>query len=258
MAVTNSEICIRLRILKPQRQPLGGRVDLEFKRLDTGQTMAVKGADASKDIDVSGLQRSPQGLYQITVTPTDVFKPVSQVVNIPASGYATLEMVIDKPASDKPSPAPGNGYYRVIGTVRDQFQKPISGAVVKVSDKDIRSEQPLGQPAITDNAGAYLVAYTEKEFASTDLLAPDIVVRVFGPNEQLLKESAVYYNAPTELRVDIDLSEQSYAGPSEFEQISQTIRSLSWAAFAFRPDGRPEESGHHLPHQQNRTGQIQR
>ena len=114
--------------------------------------------------------------------------------------------------------------YRVYGAVRDVLQRPLPGAIVKVSDKDIRSEQPLGQPVTTDAAGAYLVSYSLQGFASTDLLAPDIVVRVFGPNEQLLKESAVYYNAPPDLRVDIDLSERSYAGASEFEQTSQTIQ----------------------------------
>src|SRR5689334_19533814 len=109
MAETNSDICIRLRILNPQRQPLGGTVDLEFKRQNNGQTTTVRKANASKDIDVRGLQRTPQGLYQITVTPTDVFKPVSQFVNIPASGFNTLEIIIDKGATEKHDPPPTDG-----------------------------------------------------------------------------------------------------------------------------------------------------
>src|SRR5262249_45960509 len=56
----------------------------------------LKGVDASKDIDISGLERTPQGIYQITVTPTDVFKPVAQFITIPASGFNTVEVVIDK------------------------------------------------------------------------------------------------------------------------------------------------------------------
>jgi hypothetical protein len=116
-----------------------------------------------------------------------------------------------------------NGNYQVYGIVRDALQKPLAGVTVRVSDKDIRSEQSLGQGP-TDASGAYRVSYTQKEFASTDLLAPDIVVRVFGANQQLLKESQVFYNAPPQLRVDIDLSGQSYAGPSEFEQTCDTIQ----------------------------------
>jgi hypothetical protein len=215
-------VSIRLRLLNPQGQPLGGAVDVDFKPQGPGQMVTVKAASASKDIDVSGLQRTPQGLYQLTVTPTDVFKPASQFVSIPASGFHTLEIVIDRGAPEPGSPA-GAVMRRVIGTVRDNFHRPMVGVIVKVFDKDIRSEQPLGRPASTAPSGAYQVTYSDKEFAATDLLTPDIVVRVYGRDEKLLKESTTFYNAPQILQVDIDLSDQSYAGPSEFEQTVQTI-----------------------------------
>jgi hypothetical protein len=96
MADPKDDICIRITVQNPQGQPLGGTVDLEFKPQTSGETMNVKGVDASKEIDVSGLQRTPNGLYQLTVTPTDVFKPASQFVTIPASGFATITVVIDK------------------------------------------------------------------------------------------------------------------------------------------------------------------
>jgi hypothetical protein len=95
--------------------------------------------------------------------------------------------------------------------------------MVKAFDKDIRSEQTLGSPATTDASGAYQIVYSEKDFSATDLLAPDVIVRVYDKGGKLLKESDVFYNAPPQLRVDIDLSGQSYAGPSEFEHTSQTI-----------------------------------
>ena len=223
MANINGDICIRLRILNSQRQPLGGTVDLEFKRQNTGTTVTIKGAAAAKDIEVRGLQRAPQGLYQLTVTPTDVFKPVSQFVNIPARGFHTLEIVVDKSSMQKPAPPAGTESYRVFGTVRDQFEIVMAGVTVKAVDKDIRGEQPLGNPTTTDASGAYQIAYSAKDFADTDLLAPDVVVRVFGKDGKLLKESEVFYNAPPELRVDIDFSGQVYPGPSEFELTQQTI-----------------------------------
>jgi hypothetical protein len=217
----NNDICIRLRILNPDRQPLGGMVDLEFKPRNTDQAMIVKAAPASKEIDVRGLRRTPVGLYQLTVIPTDVFKPVSQFVNIPASSFNTLEIVIDKGPVGKPGPPADS--YKVCGVVRDQFQRPMAGAVVKVSDKDIRNEQPLGRPATTDASGTYQVVYSRKDFAQTDLLAADVIVRVYGAGEKLLKESDVFYNAPQTLRADINLADRSYTGPSEFEQTVQTI-----------------------------------
>jgi len=169
VANINGDICIRLRILNSQRQPLGGTVDLEFKRQNTGTTVTIKGAAAAKDIEVRGLQRAPQGLYQLTVTPTDVFKPVSQFVNIPARGFHTLEIVVDKSSMQKPAPPAGTESYRVFGTVRDQFEIVMAGVTVKAVDKDIRGEQPLGNPTTTDASGAYQIAYSAKDFADTDL-----------------------------------------------------------------------------------------
>jgi hypothetical protein len=91
-----ADISIRITVLNPQHQLLGGTVDIEFQPQDSGPTVNVKAADASKNIDVVGLQRTPQGLYQITVTPTDLFKPTSQFATIPASGFITVEFIIDK------------------------------------------------------------------------------------------------------------------------------------------------------------------
>jgi hypothetical protein len=88
-------ICIRIRVLNKLRQPRGGTVDIEFQPQSGGETVKVKAVDASKDIDVHGLQRFPQvQLYEVTVTPTDVFKPTSQFVKIPPSGFNTVEFVI--------------------------------------------------------------------------------------------------------------------------------------------------------------------
>src|SRR5258708_2921781 len=97
--VNHNDVSIRVTVLDPQGQPLGGAVDLAFQHHGDGRPVHVAGADASKPIDVSGLERSPRGHYQLTVTPTDVFEPVSQVVNIPADGFATAVVRIDKAAA---------------------------------------------------------------------------------------------------------------------------------------------------------------
>lgn len=91
-----ADTCLVVRVLNPRQKPLGGKVDIEFQPQESGPVVKVAGADASGDIDVSGLQRTPQGLYQVTVTPTDVFTPSSQFVTIPASGFATAVFVINK------------------------------------------------------------------------------------------------------------------------------------------------------------------
>src|SRR5712692_9335747 len=142
MPEITSDICIRIRVLNPQRQSLGGNVDIEFKPQDVGQIMNVKGADASKDIDVSGLQRTPQGLYQLTVTPTDVFKPTSQFVTIPSSGFNTVEFIIDKGMQPGPGGERDGTCIRVRvlnpqrqflgGTVDIEFKPQTAGDTVNI------------------------------------------------------------------------------------------------------------------------------
>jgi hypothetical protein len=128
-----------------------------------------------------------------------------------------------KTAENKGEITTDNKPYKVYGTVRNTFQKPFNDVLVKVYDKDIRSEQFLGE-CYTNEAGYYLVEYTHKQFAKTDKNAADIIVRVNNEKEELLKESDTYFNAPWELEVNIDLSGKTYQGKSAFEQIVETIK----------------------------------
>lgn len=129
-----NDISIRLQVLNPQRQPLGGTVDIELKPQGAGDTVTVKGADASKDIDISGLQRPPQGNYQVTVTPTDVSKPASQIVTVPARGFNTFEFTIDKAAPTIPGPPVVPGGLAGDGicirlSVLNPLRQPLGGTV---------------------------------------------------------------------------------------------------------------------------------
>ena len=103
----NADVGLRIQALNPQRQPLGGTVDIELRPQGSGSVLSIKAADASKDIDVTGLQRTPQVSYLVTVTPTDVLVPVSQSVTVPNSGLVTVQFVVDKAGiAAIPSPTP--------------------------------------------------------------------------------------------------------------------------------------------------------
>ena len=52
----------------------------------------------------------------------------------------------------KSEKASNDDRYSVYGTVRNQYQQAMTGAIVTAFDKDIRSEQSLGK-AQTDAAG---------------------------------------------------------------------------------------------------------
>lgn len=103
----DDDISLRVRVLNRQGQPLGGTVDIDIQSRDTSDSLRVRGADASKDIDISGLPRFPQvPVYEVTVTPTKIFKPSSQFVTVPASGFITVTFVIDVGSEPPCGPLP--------------------------------------------------------------------------------------------------------------------------------------------------------
>lgn len=122
--------------------------------------------------------------------------------------------------------ASGQNKHSVHGTVRDDYQRPFEGALVRVFDKDLRSEQSLGETR-TGEAGTYKVEYDHKQFAATDKPSVNIIVRAYGQDGKLLKESDTCFNAPAQLQVDIDLSSRSYPGPSEFDQTVKSVKPFT-------------------------------
>jgi Tc toxin complex TcA C-terminal TcB-binding domain/Neuraminidase-like domain/Salmonella virulence plasmid 28.1kDa A protein len=110
----------------------------------------------------------------------------------------------------------------VSGTLRNQYQQPMAKVEIRAFDKDIRSEQALGE-TLTDAVGHYEIHYTQAQFASGDKQAADLIVRAYDSKNNLLKESDIYYNAPAILEVDIDLGSAAYAGPSLYEQLVGAI-----------------------------------
>src|SRR5262249_45368519 len=94
-----NDLTVRVSVVNPQGEPLGGAVDLEFKPSAAGNPISSKNQDASKDIDVNDLQRGAK--YQLTVTVAGG-SPVSQTMTIPASGFAPIKVVIDRGAQERP------------------------------------------------------------------------------------------------------------------------------------------------------------
>ncbi|PWT71279.1 MAG: hypothetical protein C5B59_18405 [Bacteroidetes bacterium] len=112
--------------------------------------------------------------------------------------------------------------YRVHGTVRDQWQQPLRKNLVAAFDKDIRSEQTLGE-IFTDDNGYYEIDYNLQKFAETDKLAADVFLRLYDSAKKLLKQTDIVYNAPSDLTLDVTLSTQPFRGISEFEEMLAAI-----------------------------------
>jgi hypothetical protein len=116
--------------------------------------------------------------------------------------------------------------YSVYGVLRDENQEVMPKMRIKAFDKDIRSEQLLGE-ANTDKKGAYTISYDRKDFSLEDKNNADLFVRVYDEKEKILLESDTYYNAASRLLLDVSLAKTPYKGMSEYESRTIEFRSFS-------------------------------
>jgi hypothetical protein len=175
------DLTLKIRVVTSQGQFRGGTVDIEIKHRTLSDRAQQRGLDASREINIAGLRRAPIGDYQITVTPTDVFKPQSQFVNIPASGFATMTVTIDR--ADTQNPKPDTAFV-VKGTVRTAAGVPFTNGLVRAIHQTTFGPVFLGEGK-TDAQGNYLIKYSSEPVTG----AIHLRVQVFDANEKLLAES---------------------------------------------------------------------
>ncbi len=80
--------------------------------------------------------------------------------------------------------------YIVSGRVTNQQRQPIVGLTVQAFDQDPKGENQLGKSTVTDENGAYQIAYTDEDFriGGKESGGADIIVRVFE-KDVLLSET---------------------------------------------------------------------
>jgi peptidoglycan hydrolase-like protein with peptidoglycan-binding domain len=110
----------------------------------------------------------------------------------------------------------------VRGHVRKADGSPLIEAIVRAFDKDLRHEERLGE-AVTDGSGRYEIAYTAAQFRRAEKKRADLIVRVFGKQDQELIASDILFNAQTEEMVNLMIGGGEYRGPSEYEQLLAEI-----------------------------------
>jgi len=113
---------------------------------------------------------------------------------------------------------------RVSGIVRSEDGTVVTGAVVRASDKDMRSEQLLGE-GVSD-AGHYAITYTEEQFHRAEKKQADLILRAFDEAGNLRVESDIVFNAHTEEQIDLTFTPLPPTEPrrlSELETLQETI-----------------------------------
>lgn len=90
---------LKISVRQKDGKPYTGAVDIECQHQTLSDRHDIRGVEASRPITISGLKRGPQGIYRLTVTPTDVNDPQMQfvsIVSIPASGSASIEATLSQ------------------------------------------------------------------------------------------------------------------------------------------------------------------
>ncbi|MHC1764914.1 MAG: hypothetical protein AB9869_11530 [Verrucomicrobiia bacterium] len=121
----------------------------------------------------------------------------------------------------------------VKGTVRLSDESPVVGFKVSAFDRDIRTEQELGQSK-TDKQGLYQIGYSARQFLKADKGSADLVVKAFADDGSLLAASTVLFNAPTVAEVNLKV-------PAEGTSTANSLRENRARDLA--SDRQPEDFG---------------
>ncbi|MGZ5029144.1 MAG: Tc toxin subunit A-related protein [Methylobacter sp.] len=121
----------------------------------------------------------------------------------------------------------------VSGTIYDAFDAPMANVTVQAYDKDLRTEQLLGQ-ALTDARGFYSISYDASKWVDSEATSPDVFIRVgtlintgIAPIFKILGESPVNFNVPQDFRLDFKIGNTPIKALNEFEALVQLIKPLT-------------------------------
>jgi hypothetical protein len=142
---------------------------------------------------------------------------------LPATGTvdnATWDALRKEVESQPPS-------FHVLGLIRHPNDTPGVGLTVRAFDRDLRSEELLGE-ASTDKQGYYRISYTRDQFARAEKDAADLFLRVFRGTDGLYDPpiDATVFNAPSLAIINVDLASGDKQLESEYERILNAVKPL--------------------------------
>ncbi len=113
----------------------------------------------------------------------------------------------------------------VQGTISLADSTALAGVLVRAFDRDMRSEEFLGEQA-ADRDGFYMIFYYASQFKRAEKGSADLLVRVYDGNGQELAASDILFNAPPEATIDVTVPASVYQGASEWERHHEEIAPL--------------------------------
>ena len=124
--------------------------------------------------------------------------------------------------------------FTIRGQVTTPNQERVAGLAVRAFDRDLRSEQFLGQDDVAAD-GSFEIGYTADRFRRAEKATADLLLRVIdvqGSPVRILRleiDGAAtdplrpFFNAPSELEVEVVVESAPPVGASEFEQLTALL-----------------------------------
>ena len=200
----------------------GLRVEAQSNGVSANAVTDARGAftltfDQSRDPNLF-IGNSPDVIFTFNVFDGETLINTTQKAVPRDSEGGRFEIEIELTPNVEPKP------FVVRGQVR-QDGHPLSGILIAAVDKDLRSEELLGQ-AMTDEQGRYEIAYTAAQFSRAEKGSADLIVRAQDSAGNLLAASPIIFNAPPVATVDLVVGNGNARGPSEYEQLLAVITPL--------------------------------
>lgn len=97
--------------------------------------------------------------------------------------------------------------FRVRGRVQYENGNPVSHIRIAAFDKDLQSEQLLGE-AVTDDRGTYTIEYSANFPQERDRGVVDLVVRAYDVHHTIVAESPVRFRAREDETIDLTIERE--------------------------------------------------
>jgi hypothetical protein len=189
----------------------------------------VAGADSQR---LNETTSEPDGRYEIKYTPATT---PAMPVNLRVKAYDDSREIGDSGIRKNVAPdqsgidvvvaAPGAVDFGVKGIVARADGTPMAGVTVRAFDRDLRSEQQLGE-AKTDATGRYEIRWDKAQFGGAERGRADLVVRAFDAAGKLLAASPAWFNAPVTAEVDLTLAVPAEGAATLFEKLGDVLNPL--------------------------------
>jgi hypothetical protein len=134
----------------------------------------------------------------------------------------------------------------ILGRVADTFNRPLANLVVQAFDRDLRTEEILGE-SITDNQGKYTIIWSHDQLSGRGKKTADIVIKVLTEQKRTLLFStaieSVRYNASTREKIDVTIPFPAI--PQEEIEFDRLVKDVKFLAKKIEIADLQENDQHH-------------